>query len=511
MPENNKDILITGIHRSGTTLVCRLLLSLDNVVALQEPIKVTRLAGLDSAEKKIFIREFIEKARFELLHFHETRSRFSKDAVTDNYFPDEPSLGGLRITKEENGAVTFSKPLSEDFSLVIKHNAAFTALLDELYPTFNCFAIVRNPLALLASWQTVDMAVNKGRMPVAEALDSDFSNVISSIDSVLDRQIFILNWFFEKYTRTLPSANIIRYEDIISSEGKQLSKIIPGASLLNESLSSRNANPIYNSHKLPEIVEKLLYSEGFWQQFYSKDEIEKLADSLLGINWLPASNLYGQYCVPAASAHRPVSQRILGGSIHEPDTIEFIRKNCGDGDVVHAGTFFGDFLPGISTALSPGAKIWAFEPNYENYYCAQKTIRANSLQNTELRHAALGETETKVHLLIRACDGKNLGGCSRITDDNIPDSSVEVRLVSVDQTIPPDRKISVIQLDIEGYEKHALSGALGTISRNKPVIIIEDNNRITETDWFKLNILSLGYKITGRVHNNYIISCLPAQ
>lgn len=503
------NILITGIHRSGTTLVCRLLSSLEDIVALQEPMKVLGFTDKDTNEIHAFVEEFINNCRHELLHFHKAQTRHIKGTNSDNYFLDEPSQNGLRETREENGFVHFDKPLSNNFLLIIKHNAAFTALLDQLYPKFRCYAIIRNPLAILASWQTVDMAVNRGRLPVAEAIDPNLSDNLLSINNIIDRQIFIINWFFNKYCTLLPPQNIIRYEDVISTQGKCLSEICHQDINLNLRLYSKNKNPLYNNQNLLKLVDKLLNSNGMWQSFYTKDEIEDLAANLLDIEWLSASNLYGKYCVPISSKHRPVSQCILKSEIHETETIEFIRGNCKDGDIVHAGTFFGDFIPAISSALAPDAKIWAFEPNYENYYCAKNTIRLNNLQNVELYNAGLGETESEANLLIRTRQGKNLGGGSKITSHFEKDLTVEVSLVSIDQVIPSNRKISIIQLDVEGYEKQALVGALQTIQHYKPLIIIEDNNDIINTEWFKSNILSYGYTLIGKVHNNHIISFNP--
>ncbi|MFZ4462635.1 MAG: hypothetical protein ACOYN5_02235 [Bacteroidales bacterium] len=83
------NILITGIHRSGTTLVCRLLSSLEDVVAQQEPMKVLDFVGKDTYEIQAFVEEFIDNSRYELLQFHKAYTRHIKGTNSDNYFPDE--------------------------------------------------------------------------------------------------------------------------------------------------------------------------------------------------------------------------------------------------------------------------------------------------------------------------------------------------------------------------------------------------------------------------------------
>lgn len=121
----------------------------------------------------------------------------------------------------------------------------------------------------------------------------------------------------------------------------------------------------------------------------------------------------------------------------------------------------------------------------------------------------MGEADSEANLLIRTRQGKNLGGASKITSYFEKELTVEVRLVSIDQVIPSDRKISIIQLDVEGYEKQALAGALHTIQHHNPLVIMVGNNDIINTEWFKRNKLSLGYTLIGKVHNNHIISFNP--
>lgn len=234
----------------------------------------------------------------------------------------------------------------------------------------------------------------------------------------------------------------------------------------------------------------------------------KVAQNINGdanvMNGVVAYNQYGGYFTPLSSQQRPAVQRILKGNVHEPDTIAFIRAHCKDGDVVHAGTFFGDFLPGISTALNTGSMLWAFEPNAENFKCAEITVLINQLKNIQLFNAGLGNVKTKSNLIVKSEDGINLGGMSYITEEAKDEEAMEVDVFRIDDTVPAERYISILQLDVEGYEKQALMGAIETIKRNKPIIILEDNNKIAESKWFEDTIMNLGYARANNLHHNSV-------
>jgi hypothetical protein len=268
-----KTILLTGLPRSGTTLVCHLLTSIPNVVALHEPMKVQELSILSTDEQFAAIDQFISENRHSLLTNGLATSKHIDGQIPDNTFSNNASDNGLRVSMAEHGQLSFHKELSEDFILAIKHNAAFAYLLNKLVLRYSCYGIVRNPLAVLFSWQTVDLNIHYGHIPVGEAFDSDLRETLARIDDTLDRQIYILNWFFTKFDQNLPSERIIRYENVISSNGRTLKVITPEADLIQVSLKSRNKNPIYKQGQFSKIADKLLESEGTYWKYYSREDV----------------------------------------------------------------------------------------------------------------------------------------------------------------------------------------------------------------------------------------------
>lgn len=216
-----------------------------------------------------------------------------------------------------------------------------------------------------------------------------------------------------------------------------------------------------------------------------------------------AYNKYGGYCVPLSSRHRPAAKKILAGEVWEPETIEFLTSHCNDGDIIHAGTFFGDFLPALSQPLTTGAKVWAFEPNPENYRCALITTYLNDLQSTiELMNAGLGQQRGSLSMVTKDAEGRSLGGSSRVVEKSCGTGSISVQILTIDEIVPPDRRVSIIQLDVEGFEQPALSGALRTIQCYRPILILET---LPAERWLAENILCFGYRTQGVIHGNTIL------
>ena len=222
----------------------------------------------------------------------------------------------------------------------------------------------------------------------------------------------------------------------------------------------------------------------------------------IGLDCLISYNKYGGYCVPRNSLHRPAAQAIMRGVVWESDTIDFIINNCNSGAIVHAGTFFGDFLPALSSNCS--SRIFAFEPNPENFKCAEITCKINSLTNVTLTNSALGKSSETLPMVIKAPSGLCLGGSSFISKSSSPDDPCVslVNIVSLDEFLNDEYYISIIQLDVEGYETDVLLGALKTIKKFRPILILE---LLPSSEVMDI-ILSFGYLHVGNLYDNHIFT-----
>ncbi len=246
----NRNLIITGIPRSGSTLACSLLNRLPDVVALNETMNVGELLALPDAESRV---------RAIADYFAETRRTIDRTGKVPqlrvagsegNMFLPEASTG-RKSAKRGSAMVDVGKVLPAGYWLALKHLNAFAALLPELQQRFDCLALVRNPLATLASWHTLAHPMERGHMPVAEALDEGLAQRLAGIDEGRERRLALLDWYYRRFTDSLGAERIQRYEDIMATNGGCLAQVLPSASdlpiVVREPLESRNESLLYGA------------------------------------------------------------------------------------------------------------------------------------------------------------------------------------------------------------------------------------------------------------------------
>lgn len=286
-----RNVLITGTPRSGTTLLCSLLNKVPDTVALHEPMNVWEFPKCKDANAMAdVIEHFCTETRTSLREHGFAMSKHVKGHIPDNVAADQVNRSGTRLRHTEHGRVEVEKPLSPDFVLAIKHPVAFTALLQTLSQRFECYAIIRNPLATLASWNSLAwLNVGNGHAPIGEKLDADLQRDLAAEPHAIERQLHILEWFYKRFRAFLPDRAMVKYEDLIASHGQELAKFFPGAANLNEPLSSKNVNKFYDRNLMLDLGERLLGRSGVIWDYYSKSDVEKLMTEIDSTAPLPST------------------------------------------------------------------------------------------------------------------------------------------------------------------------------------------------------------------------------
>ncbi|NNC72245.1 MAG: hypothetical protein HKN78_05135 [Sphingomonadaceae bacterium] len=268
------DILITGLPRSGTTLTCHLLNKLSDAVALNEPMKVGELFSQSPEAIIRAVKSFFADQRAQILDAGTAVSKVVDGAVPDNQRGDVAD-GEARPDLTNGRTLEIGNLTGIDFNLFIKHPAFFSACLPFLSREFACFALVRNPFAVILSWRNSGMPVAKGHSPAAERVDQALEKALARESEVLERQFTLLDYYFSRFADYVPERTI-KYEDIISSSGKVLRALHPTADELSVNLQSRNRLAVKTDADALRIGEKLLSRENACWRFYDKKEVEAL-------------------------------------------------------------------------------------------------------------------------------------------------------------------------------------------------------------------------------------------
>lgn len=259
--------LLTGLPRSGTTLLCALLSGLPDTVALAEPMP--RQKADDPVEVIANVMAFAAGVRERALGLGVVPSKAIAGRVIDNFMEAPKEGSGLRRVLSRTQDVAVGKPLTEGFRLYIKHPALFTALAQYLPASMQLYAMVRSPLAVLASWQTIDFPVHYGHIPAAEKLDPELHRTLAAIPDRIDRQVAVMGWFLRQFAR-LPQGRVIRYEDLTANPAATLSALQPVSGRVKHDIYRQRAEDRYSMVDMAELARRLERIAPLAERFYPR-------------------------------------------------------------------------------------------------------------------------------------------------------------------------------------------------------------------------------------------------
>jgi len=214
-----RDIIVTGIPRSGTTLACTLINSLSNSVCLSEPAIVDKFINIAQSPDE-YIRLLEDEYDRLRGHIWQTRQIFNKHGLEGgkitNYFSRDTQGQTAVNFKVEKEKVEIS---DEYFILGMKHNAHFMSILPQLARNsrFSIFAIIRDPIATILSWRSLSLPVSEGRLPAARKFWSVIRAIEDSGESILVKQVRIYEQFCLRLLEMEKFICLIQYEDIINN------------------------------------------------------------------------------------------------------------------------------------------------------------------------------------------------------------------------------------------------------------------------------------------------------
>ena len=161
-----------------------------------------------------------------------------------------------------------------------------------------------------------------------------------------------------------------------------------------------------------------------------------------------------------------VVRALVHDNVWEQKIVNIFKKNINKNDVVvDIGSYIGLHTIGMSTLAK---KVISFEPQPLISACVRKTLNAKEIKNVEHYNIALGNHTGWTYIETNGDGDASIKG---IREKKIFNKSLRCKIDKLDNIIK--EKVSLIKIDVEGYEWLVLSGAILTIQLYKPIIILE--------------------------------------
>lgn len=163
---------------------------------------------------------------------------------------------------------------------------------------------------------------------------------------------------------------------------------------------------------------------------------------------------------------------------YEPDVTKIFLNEIHEGDIViDIGANIGYFTLLAARLVGEKGKVFAFEPEPNNYDLLLKNIEINNYKNVIPIQKAVSNENKTTKLFLRQDSSMNslLEGFN--ANPSIGDISIDT--VTIDNFFkdnPLKSKIKLIKMDIEGAEMQAILGMLDLIKENKELVIITEFN-----------------------------------
>jgi FkbM family methyltransferase len=144
--------------------------------------------------------------------------------------------------------------------------------------------------------------------------------------------------------------------------------------------------------------------------------------------------------------------------------------------VVDIGASIGEYTKLLSGLVGPSGKVYSFEPNPPIYEYLSHNIKKLALSNVELFDVALSDTRRSDVIAIpqyrwgSECHYDATLEAKKMKPEY---RQVAVTVTTLDSVLDDREPISFIKCDVNYHELPCLYGAVRTLQRSKPAILIE--------------------------------------
>ncbi len=172
-----------------------------------------------------------------------------------------------------------------------------------------------------------------------------------------------------------------------------------------------------------------------------------------------------------------VAVSILRGGVWQPEIWESLAPSLAEGAVfLDVGAHIGYFSMKAAPVVGKSGHVLAFEPNPETLALLRDNVSANHAGNVIVEPIAC--TDREQTLTLYAGPPSNTG-MSSLASENVPvegaAKSYTVRARRIDDVVRELglTRVDAIKIDVEGAEAYVLRGAVETLKRFHPKVVVE--------------------------------------
>jgi FkbM family methyltransferase len=167
----------------------------------------------------------------------------------------------------------------------------------------------------------------------------------------------------------------------------------------------------------------------------------------------------------------------------EPEVQAAFAELSTRGAVVYdLGAATGFYTIIAARCVGVDGKVIAFEPAHANVSALRHNVALNSFENVAIFDLAIADYEGRAEMVQEANDDINI--VMHEIDESREVGVDEVAVTSLDTLLEAGRipAPSVIKMDVEGAELEVIAGAKATLSRHRPILLIEVHERWDELE-----------------------------
>ena len=172
------------------------------------------------------------------------------------------------------------------------------------------------------------------------------------------------------------------------------------------------------------------------------------------------------------------TQRTMYLGLFEPRETRLLGELLSSGDIfIDVGAHIGWFTTAAARHVGEAGQVIACEPYPPNTAMLKGNLARNNCKNVRVVEAALGSQQGTISL---AKAGGDSGGVTAL--GWAWDGRVEVLMTTLDDITSGLEAVTLVKIDVEGWEAHVLRGAARTLTQTENVLI-EINPEALKEGW----------------------------